>query len=135
MAISEPTRNLQAEIGAWVASQFLDRMSHYAREGRRHGGLGADQLRDAWMAAVRVMVGNVRDTGARDRQHDLEAEYRLRREEPPYHLMEAEIALYARRTEALLVDMVRSDPAGLEALSDTVARELRLSRLARQRRN
>ena len=128
MAISERTKVLQDEIGTWIASGFMDLMARYAREGRRHGRLDGAALERAWVKAVGAMAANVRNIAARDRQHELEAEYRLRREAPPYHLVTAEIAAYAKGTEQLLVAMVREEPERVAALERTLVEELAAGR-------
>jgi hypothetical protein len=56
------------------------------------------------------MSANLNNGAAHERQHDLEAEYWLRRIEPPYHLVAAEIAAYAEGAERMLVGLVRGDP-------------------------
>ncbi len=128
MAISQQTKVLQDEVGVWIACGFLDRMARYARDGRRHGTLSPAGLEAAWVRAVRVMAADVRNLAARDRQHELEAEYRLRRIEPPYHLVTAEIAAYAKGAEQLLVEMVREEPERVAALERTLAEELEMGR-------
>jgi len=124
MAISERTKLLQDEMAGWIASQFQDRMARYARDGRRHGGLDGVALEIAWVRATRAMAVDVGNSAARERQHELEAEYRLRRMEPPYHLVTAEIAAYAKGAEQMLVEMVRDDPERVAALSASIEEEL-----------
>ncbi len=124
MAISATTKELQDGIAAWITSSFLDRVARYAREGRRHAHLDRAALQHAWVRAVRAMAENVRSTARRERQHDLEAEYRLRRVEPPYHLVEEAMALYTRRANEMLLELLRDDPQALAALADTVASDL-----------
>jgi len=135
MAISERTKLLQDEMAGWIASQFQDRMARYARDGRRHGGLDGVALEIAWVRATRAMAADVRNGAARDRQHELEAEYRLRRMEPPYHLVQDAIAAYAKGAEQLLVAMVRDEPERVAALSETIEEELEAGRTRVMRRS
>jgi hypothetical protein len=75
------------EVRGWLRSETVDATADYIARGRKHQHmLGAD-LAAAWISAFRRLSFEFRDFELHVAQADLSAEYHLRVENPPYHLV------------------------------------------------
>jgi hypothetical protein len=75
------------EVRGWLRSENVDATADYVARGRKHQGmLGAD-LAAAWISLFRRISFEFRNYELHVVQADLSAEYHLRAEKPPYHLV------------------------------------------------
>lgn len=107
-----PSKMLERAMLGLLASQRLDRMARYAREGRRFQGLSDRDLALQWVAAFKASADDPRNAEKRIVERDFDSEFYLRDKEPPAHLVkEAAEKLFAA-TDAIQRKFEKEDPEG-----------------------
>jgi hypothetical protein len=74
-------------VMAFLRSEHMDENASYLQRGRQFGQLRSSELEQAWLMAFQSWF-ETRESDAQERESDLSAEYRLRNQEIPYHLVE-----------------------------------------------
>ena len=75
------------EVRGWLRSETVDATVDYVARGRKHQNLLGADLAAAWISSFRRLSFEFRNPELHVAQADLSAEYVLRAEEPPYHLV------------------------------------------------
>jgi hypothetical protein len=71
---------------SFMTAREMEHMRSYLERGRPHRGLSLEELAQRWAAAGNAFIGDDDQSQVRSFQ-DLDAEYKLRKEEPPYPLL------------------------------------------------
>jgi hypothetical protein len=91
-------------------AEAMQRAEAYLARGRIHEAIDSADLKAQWVEAFRRFVGNVGDPALSRAHEDIQAELRLRGEEPPFAEVEKETeAFFAQVREA--VERVKRNPA------------------------
>jgi hypothetical protein len=91
-------------------SEAMQRAEAYLARGRVHEATDSAALKTQWVEAFRRFVGNLGDPLLARAHEDLQAELRLRGEEPPFAEVEKETeAFFAQVRDA--VERVKRNPA------------------------
>ena len=106
--------------GAFLQNENLEQTKDYLLRGRGFAALDLDGLTAAWVQAFRNFVADTDGEADVLRLYDLEAEFRLRGEEPPEELVEAEREVLDREIEEWRAE----DPDSWEQTADGVVREI-----------
>jgi hypothetical protein len=75
------------DLRGWLRSETVDATVDYVARGRKHCKLLGADLAAAWISSFRRLSFEYRNPELHMAQADLSAEYVLRAEEPPYHLV------------------------------------------------
>jgi hypothetical protein len=75
------------EVRGWLRSETVDATADYVARGRKHQGLPHADLAAAWISSFRKLSFEFENPELHAAQADLSAEYSLRAQEPPYHLV------------------------------------------------
>jgi hypothetical protein len=75
------------EVRGWLRSETVDATVDYVARGRKHQNLLGADLAAAWISSFRRLSFEFKNPELHVVQADLSAEYGLRAEEPPYHLV------------------------------------------------
>ena len=75
------------EVRGWLRSENVDATADYVARGRKHQGMPSADLAAAWISSFRRLSFEFRNYELHVVQADLSAEYHLRAEKPPYHLV------------------------------------------------
>ena len=75
------------EVRGWLRSETVDATVDYVARGRKHQNLLGADLAAAWISSFRRLSFEFKNPELHAVQADLSAEYGLRAEEPPYHLI------------------------------------------------
>ncbi len=105
---------------AFLENEELEQTRDYLQRGRSFAELDRESLKVAWVEAFRVFVADSDGEAGVMRYYDLEAEFRLREEEPPAELVEAEQAELDREME----EWLRDDPKSWDEMADSVFKEI-----------
>jgi hypothetical protein len=81
---------MEMKMTAWLESQRMDETQDYLSRGRQLSKLSAEELGQRWVGAFKAYVGQG-DMSRRRELEDLDAEHSLRKLEPPYRLVKADI--------------------------------------------
>ena len=110
-------------------AEAMQRAQDYLARGRIHAGTETAALKAEWVEAFRRFLGNLGDPALARVHEDMQAELRLRGEEPPFAEVEQETeAFFARVRDA--VERVKRNPGQYAEL----LRELgALSQIARDK--
>lgn len=105
---------------AFLENEELEQTKDYLQRGRRFAGLDLESLKSAWVEAFRAFVADSDGEAGVVRHYDLEAEFRLRGEEKPTELVEAEQAVLDREME----EWLRDDPKSWDDMANSVFDEI-----------
>jgi hypothetical protein len=108
---------------AWIENKPFEQAQAYARRGRRYEGLTTDEVKERWVAAVKRMIANVRDTSLQGEPNDLEAELTLRQEQPPFERVREEMDAFTAAAVAAL-QILKRDPERFAKADQDVMNEI-----------
>jgi hypothetical protein len=89
----------EAEMKAFLASKAVDQISDYSQRGRSYRALSDEQLIESWQAVWNELAADPTNMKTRDDQADLGSEFALRRQEPPWKLVQRQIDIYLEGAE------------------------------------
>ena len=75
------------EVRGWLRSETVDATADYVARGRKHQDMPDADLAAAWMSSFRRLSFEFKNPELHAAQADLSAEYDLRAERQPYHLV------------------------------------------------
>ena len=102
---SPPTKKTAPPIDA----EAMQRAESYLARGRVHEATDTAALKAEWVAAFRRFVGNLADPALARAHEDIQAELRLRGEEPPFAEVEPETEAFFRQVRDA-VERVKRNP-------------------------
>ena len=106
MVQRRPPRSMPLPLDA----EAMQRAEAYLARGRIHDATDTEALKTQWVEAFRRFVGNLGDPALARAHEDIQAELRLRGEEPPFAEVEKETeAFFAQVRDA--VERVKRNPA------------------------
>lgn len=85
-----------------LAHKTMSEAEDYIRRGRHLRSLSLSDLRFEFVSSIQLVIRDGNDSALRLAMHDTLAEFDLRGEEPPYHLVRTEMMLMAERGKARL---------------------------------
>jgi hypothetical protein len=81
------TDKAEDEVRAWLRSETVDATADYVARGRKHQDMPGAALAAAWISSFRRLSFEFKNPELHAAQADLSAEYDLRAESQPYHLV------------------------------------------------
>ena len=90
-------------------AEGMKRAEAYLGRGRAHEGTPTAALKAQWVEAFRRFVGNVADPALAQAHEDIQAELRLRGEEPPFAEVEKEAEAFFQQVRDT-VERVKRNP-------------------------
>jgi hypothetical protein len=93
-----------------IDAEAMQRAEDYLARGRIHEGKDTAALKAQWVEAFRRFVANLGDPGLARAHEDIQAELRLRGEEPPFAEVEKETEAFFDQVRAA-VERVKRNPA------------------------
>src|SRR3954471_17498596 len=96
------TREGSEEVArALLNESAMDETQSYLQRGRPYAGLDIEALNKTWLAALRAFLNNPENQQA---YKDADAEFALRKLEPPYAEAKAEIEALVTKAKAIVAD-------------------------------
>jgi hypothetical protein len=89
----------EAEMKAFLASKAVDQTSDYSQRGRSYRALSDEELVQSWQSVWDELAADPINEKSRDVQADLGSEFALRRQEPPWKLVQRQIDIYLEGAE------------------------------------
>jgi hypothetical protein len=89
----------EAEMKAFLASKAVDQISDYSQRGRSYRALSDEELVQSWQSVWDELAADPINEKSRDVQADLGSEFALRRQEPPWKLVQRQIDIYLEGAE------------------------------------
>lgn len=108
---------------AWVKSKSIDDLESYLRRGRKFERIPLPELKTLWIAAYRAHLNANLDPAAGQEANDLEAEFRLRKADPPFEEVLADFRDFQERNQEAL-DKLLSNPIRRKLANDAILRDL-----------
>jgi hypothetical protein len=109
--------DVKVAVTSRFAETSLREMQGYISRGRYLGQTTLEELAAEWVGLMRKWAADpLSSEHAHDtRRADIEAEYKLRQEEPPYELVRSEVDLISAATAGFLENMDEDARAALNA--------------------
>ena len=100
------------EMIAFLQEKALRHTEAYVKAGRRFAPMDIADLNRAWVVSFKVCVRNWRDPNAWAARDDIEAELRIRGQQPPWDLVTDEMDHLRRTVEEALTAPYKGAEAG-----------------------
>jgi hypothetical protein len=120
MAAKSKRDRVASTVDLLLENDRLQRMEAYLRAGRRLQALDDEVLRARFIESFRRMAGDPRDAALRAANGEAEMELLVRKLEPPYDELQAEIAAFC----AIAADAAEEDPETATKLAERLRAEI-----------
>jgi hypothetical protein len=102
--------NSDADVDGWLMSTIVDKVANYCARGRAHEALSDDDLVENWVHSLRVAAHDPFNYEKRAVEGDLMAEFAVRAQEPPYHLVKDALERFTSAAADLIEKIQKDDP-------------------------
>jgi hypothetical protein len=125
----------QEEMKAFLASEVIDQIVDYSRRGRAFERLSDAELLNIWRDIWDDLANDPLNESNRGRQADIAAEFSLRKSNPPYQIVKAQIKTFLEDSQKAWQKLVAEDPEAERRSNKNLERDIKTYRGRTKRSN
>jgi len=114
--------SIEESVHAYLKHKIFVQIAAYTSEGRIYRNQHAAALEKLWVESFQKFAIEL-DAGARKITDDIEADYALRKQEPPYELVEEFLAMLTKKAKD---SMDRASPEKILDIEDSLLRDIEM---------